>query len=82
MLDMLKDRLMGLQNHYEELVKKYDEKAAEIKKNEAELTQIEKELIHMQGAIEALNSVGMELMEKGEQAPETIAAEQVEIVEQ
>ena len=44
----------------------------------AELVQIEKEIIYNQGAMEVINALGMELLEKAE--VETVAAEQVEIV--
>lgn len=81
MLDRLKEELMTKQNLHEELVKKYDEKVAEMDKLKAELMQIEKEIIHNQGAMNAINDLGMELLEQSEKA-ETIPAEEVEIVEQ
>ena len=80
MLDRLKEELMTKQNLHEELVKKYDEKVAEMDKLKAELMQIEKEIIHNQGAMNAINDLGMELLEQSEKA-ETIPAEEVEIVE-
>ena len=80
MLDRLREELMSKQNLHEELVKKYDEKVAAREKINAELIQIEKEIIHNQGAMEAINALGLELMEANE-APETVSAEQVEIVE-
>lgn len=81
MLDRLKEELMTKQNLHEELVKKYDEKVAEMDKLKVELMQIEKEIIHNQGAMNAINDLGMELLEQSEKA-ETIPAEEVEIVEQ
>ena len=80
MLDRLREELMSKQNLHEELVKKYDEKVAAREKINAELIQIEKEIIHNQGAMEAINALGLELIEANE-APETVSAEQVEIVE-
>lgn len=80
MLDRLKEELMVKQNLHEELVKKYDEKVAEREAISAELMQIEKEIIHNQGAMNAINDLGMELLEQSEKA-ETIPAEEVEIVE-
>lgn len=80
MLDRLREELMSKQELHEELVKKYDEKVAAREKISAELIQIEKEIIHNQGAMEAINALGLELMEANE-APETVSAEQVEIVE-
>ena len=81
MLDRLRDELIKKQDHHEELVKKYDEMVAAREKINAELVQIEKEIIHNQGAMEAINALGMELLEKAEEV-ETVAAVQVEIVEQ
>lgn len=81
MLDRLKDELIKKQDHHEELVKKYDEMVAAKEKINAELVQIEKEIIYNQGAMEAINAIntlGMELLEKAE--VETVTAEQVEIV--
>lgn len=80
MLDRLREELMSKQNLHEELVKKYDEKVAAREKINAELIQIEKEIIHNQGAMEAINALGLELIE-AEEATETVSPEQVEIVE-
>lgn len=79
MLDRLKEELMTKQNLHEELVKKYDEKVAQREQINAELVQIEKEIIHNQGAMKAINDLGMELLEK--ENVETIPAEEVEVVE-
>ena len=80
MLDRLRDELIKKQDHHEELVKKYDEMVAAREKINAELVQIEKEIIHNQGAMEAINALGLELIE-AEEATETDSPEQVEIVE-
>lgn len=80
MLDRLREELMSKQELHEELVKKYDEKVAAREKISAELIQIEKEIIHNQGAMEAINALGLELIE-AEEATETVSPEQVEIVE-
>ena len=80
MLDRLRDELIKKQDHHEELVKKYDEMVAAREKINAELIQIEKEIIHNQGAMEAINALGLELIE-AEEATETVSPEQVEIVE-
>ena len=85
MLNRLRDELISKQGLHDELVKKYDEKVAAKEKINAELLQIEKELIHLEGAMDAINSLGMELLEKEEnnvspETVETVPAEQVEIV--
>ena len=84
MLDRLREELMTKQNLHEELVKKYDEKVAAKDAIMAELAQIEKQIIHNQGAMEAINALGVELMEeeaKAEEAVETLPKETVEIVQ-
>lgn len=84
MLDRLREELMTKQNLHEELVKKYDEKVAARDAINAELVQIEKQIIHNQGAMEAINALGVELMEeeaKANEAVETLPEEAVEIVQ-
>lgn len=84
MLDRLREELMTKQNLHEELVKKYDEKVAARDAVMAELAQIEKQIIHNQGAMEAINALGVELMEaeaKANEAVETLPEEAVEIVQ-
>lgn len=81
MLDRLREELMKKQELHEELVKKYDEMVSAREKISADMTQLEKEIIHNQGAMETINALGMELLEKEENQTETVSAEQVEIVE-
>lgn len=83
MLDRLREELMTKQNLHEELVKKYDEKVAARDAVITELAQIEKQIIHNQGAMEAINALGVELMEeaKANEAVETLPEEAVEIVQ-
>lgn len=84
MLDRLREELMTKQNLHEELVKKYDEKVAARDAINAELVQIEKQIIHNQGAMETINALGVELMEeeaKANEAVETLPEEAVEIVQ-
>lgn len=84
MLDRLREELMTKQNLHEELVKKYDEKVAARDAINAELVQIEKQIIHNQGAMETINALGVELMEeeaKANEAVEALPEEAVEIVQ-
>lgn len=84
MLDRLREELMTKQNLHEELVKKYDEKVAARDAINAELVQIEKQIIHNQGAMETINALGVELMEeeaKANEAVEALPKETVEIVQ-
>ncbi|MBO5131237.1 MAG: hypothetical protein J6B61_03215 [Romboutsia sp.] len=84
MLDRLREELMEKQAIHEELVKKYDEKVALREELSSELMQIEKQIIHNQGAMEAINKLGVEIMEKEsatEEVVESVPAETVEIVQ-
>ena len=84
MLDRLREELMEKQAIHEELVKKYDEKVALREELSSELMQIEKQIIHNQGAMEAINKLGVEIMEKeaaAEEVVESVPAETVEIVQ-
>ena len=83
MLDRLREELMEKQAVHEELVKKYDEKVALREELSSELMQIEKQIIHNQGAMEAINKLGVEIMEKeaAEEVVESVPAETVEIIQ-
>lgn len=84
MLDRLREELMEKQAIHEELVKKYDEKVALREELSSELMQIEKQIIHNQGAMEAINKLGVEIMEKeaaAEEVVESVPAETVEIIQ-
>ena len=69
MLERLKAEMEKKTALHQELVNKYNEKMEEKRKIESEMTDIEKEIIHNQGAMQVINDLGVELLEK-EEAPE------------
>ena len=81
MLERIKAELQERTSHHEELVKKYNETKAHKEQLDIELLSIEKEIIRNQGAIEAIDNLGYELIQKQEQ--EAVEAEpcQVEVIE-
>lgn len=81
MLDRLRNQLMAMQENHEELVKKYDEMVAQKSSIESELMKIEKQIIHNQGAMEAINNLGLELMEEEQTEVTSVPEEAVEIVQ-
>lgn len=78
MLERFKEELTKMNTIHEDLVKKYDDKSEEIKKANIELANLEKEIIHNQGGMKAINDLGVELMEK--QEAEAMPTENVEVV--
>lgn len=83
MLERLRSEMEKRNKVHEELVKKYDAKIEDKKKVEVEMLQIEKEIIHNQGAMQAINDLGVELMDQ-DAAKEQVfptADAQVEVIE-
>ena len=74
MLERLKAEMEKKTALHQELVNKYNEKMEEKRKIESEMTDIEKEIIHNQGAMQVINDLGVESLEK-EEAPEVITAD-------
>lgn len=79
MLERLREEMEKKTALHQELVNKYNEKMEEKKRIESEMVELEKEIIHNQGAMQVINDLGVELMEKQEQ-PEVINTDDAEVV--
>lgn len=80
MLEMLQKAFTEKEAKHEELVSKYNDKMESKKKIESEMIEIEKEIIHNQGAMVALNEIAGQLM-KDQPAQEVITSDvQSEII--
>lgn len=73
MLERLREEMEKKTALHQELVDKYNAKMEEKRKIESEMVDIEKEIIHNQGAMQVINDLGVELMEKDE--PQVIHAD-------
>lgn len=62
MLEMLKKSFSEKEARYQELVDQYNSKIESKKKIEAEMIEIEKEIIHNQGAMVALDEIAAQIM--------------------
>lgn len=74
MLEMLREEFEKKEALHNELVAKYNDKIESKKKVETEMIEIEKEIIHNQGAMQLLNDLAEKIM-KDESAQEVITAE-------
>lgn len=80
MLERLREEMAAKTAKHQELVDQYNKKMEEKTAIEAAMVEIEKEIIHNQGAIQVINDLGVELMEKEEQPEVIVATEDAEVI--
>ena len=73
MLETLKKLFSEKESKHEELVSEYNTKIESKKKIESEVIEIEKQIIHNQGAMVAINEIAEQLM-KDQEPQEVIAS--------
>lgn len=76
MLDRLRTELEARSKKHNELVEQYESKKTQRNQLQDELLAIEKEIIHNQGAMEAIDKIGSAIIE--EQEAEKVDVEIVE----
>lgn len=80
MLEMLKKQFEEKQAKHNELVSKYNSKIESKQKVEAEMLEIEKEIIHNQGAMKMLDDLAAKIMSEQQPAEVITSDAEAEIV--
>lgn len=80
MLEMLKKQFEEKQAKHNELVSKYNSKIESKQKVESEMLEIEKEIIHNQGAMKMLDDLAAKIMSEQQPAEVITSDTEAEIV--